>query len=118
MLGRDPRSLIALVALGCGVALSAVEGSAQTVRKTFGGAVVEAHPEQHWFLMTGGASKKYPRVRISYDGKTRWTGVPLRGRALKIGERVQVIASLQGEVFRAQTVEVLDSEARPGTLPK
>jgi hypothetical protein len=94
------------------------DSPAQGARKTFGGAVLEVHPAQRWFLMTGGASKKYPRVHITYDAKTRWTGVPLRGRALKVGERVQVIATPKGEVFRAQIVEVQDPNPRPGALPK
>lgn len=117
MSSRGPHCSALLLGLLLSSTCSVVN-PAQSPRKTFGGPVLEVHPEQHWFLMTGGASKKYARVHIVYDAKTRWTGVPLRGRALKVGERVQVIATPQGEVFRAQIVEVQDPNPRPGAPPK
>jgi hypothetical protein len=96
--------------------LSALGGPAPRP-KLFGGKVLEVHPDQHWFLMNGGASKKYPRIRIVHDRKTRWTGVPLRGRALRLGEPVQVTALPAGDAFRAVNVLVLDPHAEPGGSP-
>jgi hypothetical protein len=80
----------------------------------FGGKVLEVHQDQHWFLMNGGASRKYSRVRILHDAKTKWTGVPLAGRALRLGEPVQVTATPAGDSFHATNVLVLDPNARPG----
>jgi hypothetical protein len=64
--------------------------------------------------MIGGASRKYAQVRINHDKKTRWTGMPLAGRALRLGERVQVTALPDGAAFRASNVLVLDPNAEPG----
>lgn len=96
--------------------VSATEGHPRP--KLFGGKVLEVHQDQHWFVMNGGASRKYSRVRINYDAKTKWTGVRLDGRALRLGEPVQVTATPQGDAFRASVVLVLDPNASPaGSSP-
>lgn len=111
---------VALGLLSAGSRVSATKG--QPRPKLFGGKVLEVHQDQRWFLMNGGASRKYSRVRINYDAQTKWTGVPLDGRALQIGEPVQVTATPQGTAFRASQVLVLDPNATPGgsspTRPK
>jgi hypothetical protein len=67
------------------------------------------------FIMNGGASRKYARVRINLDKKTRWAGVPLQGRPLRVGEPVQVTGvPADGGAFRALIVDVQDPNARPG----
>jgi len=91
-----------------------IAGESSPRPKLFGGKVLEVHQKQHWFLMNGGASRKYPRVRILHDSKTKWTGVPLAGRALRLGEPVQVTAIPVGDAFRAVNVLVLDPNAEPG----
>jgi len=103
--------------LGGALLLSMPSANAETSaarRMIFGGKVLEVHQSQHWFLMNGGASRKYSRVRIHHDQKTRWTGVPLAGRALRLGEPVQVTVVPAGDAFRAVNVLVLDPNARPG----
>ena len=108
--------------ISCSLALSAAcllavlpEAQAQAGKKVFGGKVLESHAPENWFLMKGGASKKYARVRINVDKKTRWSGVPLKGQPLKEGDPVQVtgVPAADG-AFRALTVEVLDPKAQPG----
>lgn len=96
---------------------SPAQGDSASRPKLFGGKVLEIHADQHWFLMNGGASKKYARVRILHNAKTRWTGVPLAGRTLRLGEPVQVTAVPAGNAFRALNVLVLDPHAVPGGSP-
>jgi len=88
---------------------------AQPGRRTFGGKVLEVHAPDGWFLMQGGASKKHPRVKILLDKKTAWSGVPLKGKPLQVGQPVQVLAvPVRDETFRALSVEVIDPSAKPG----
>lgn len=110
------RELVA--SLGAALVLLSVPVSGADTRPTrpmiFGGKVLEVHQDQRWFLMNGGASRKYSRVRILHDLKTKWTGVPLAGRALRLGEPVQVTVVPTGDAFRAVNVLVLDPNAVPG----
>lgn len=80
----------------------------------FGGKVLEVHPKQHSFLLSCSSSRKYARVRIVHHVNTRWSGVPLEGRALRQGEPVQVTALPAGDAFRAVNVVVLNPSVKPG----
>ncbi|MCC2668426.1 MAG: hypothetical protein K0Q72_897 [Armatimonadetes bacterium] len=112
------RSMVRMVAMGAAVLLlGGMEppAQAQAGRKTFGGKVLKSHAAAGWFVMKGGASKKYAQVRINFDKKTRWGGVPLKGRSLREGDPVQVIGVPAGDgAFRALTVDLQDPNAQPG----
>lgn len=112
--GRREAISFLTVALGLLSTVSRVSATEGRVRpKLFGGKVLEVRQDQHWFVMNGGASRKYSRVRINYDAQTKWTGVSLGGRPLRLGEPVQVTATPQGDAFRASVVLVLDPNATP-----
>jgi hypothetical protein len=82
--------------------------------KVFGGRVLEVDPKNTWFVMQGGGSKRYPRVRIQHDKKTRWTGIKAKAAKLKPGDSVRVNATLVKDItFKAVDVEVQDPNAQP-----
>jgi len=88
--------------------------AAQQASKTFGGKVLEANGAGGWFIMQGGASKRYARVKILLDKRTKWTGVPRKEKTVRPGDNVRVVATSTPEgAFRATSLDLQDPQARP-----
>lgn len=110
-----------LVALAAPAALGASGGSQARAKTTapvktrlFGGRVLKVDPRARLFIITGGASKRYPEVRVVHDKSTHWLGPVRNGQGLKPGDHVQVDVTEQAPgTFRAVTVRVRDPNIKP-----
>jgi len=85
--------------------------------KLFVGNVLEARPREASFIMRGGASKKYARVTIVLNSSTRWSGIDVKSKAVKVGDSVRVTASpAKDGAFLAVTLTKLDPNAKPSKV--
>jgi len=81
---------------------------------TFGGSVREANPREKSFVMNGGASKKYARVKVRYDDATKWTGLPRKAGMPAVGApvRVECVEEKDG-TFRAVSIRLQNPNEKP-----
>jgi hypothetical protein len=107
-------SIALLLMLLATVGSGPVRGGAAPTTKTFGGKVLEVNDRERWFVMQGGASKRYARVKILVAKTTSWTGVASKRNKLRPGDPVRVVAAPDTETaFRAVSVQVLDPSEKP-----
>ncbi len=114
-----PAALALLALTGCRqppeqISQAAAAAPKPTGPKTFGGPVLEVNTKENWFVMRGGGSQRYARVKILLDKKTKWTGLPVENRMPKVNQVVRVqTAAPKGDDFPAVTVHVHDPNERP-----
>jgi hypothetical protein len=83
--------------------------------RVFGGKVYEVDVAHHRFVMQGGGSKRFPRVTVLFDAKTKWSGLPRKSH-LRPAENVRVeVLPVQGQgaTFRALTVFIQPPQPIP-----
>ena len=115
------RSSIAAILLLSGILLAGAPPATAShppgpKKMMFRGNVKEAAPggKFTWFVMNGGGSKKYQRVKILVNPRTRWEGLGKKPRKLPMGAPVCVDGvQVSDLVFRATRIEGLDPEAAP-----
>ena len=82
--------------------------------KVFGGKVLEANPSGGWFIMQGGASKRYARVKVLYDKQTHWSGMARADHKVRAGDAVRVNAVPDRDsAFRATSLELQQPNEHP-----
>ena len=108
-------SAIRCLAILLPLALGAVPSAGATApEKMFLGRVLEVDPANKWFRMQGGGSKKYPRVKMVVEKSTRWLGQVPRPARVRTGDFVRARGPLlNGDTFRAVSVELLPKDERP-----
>lgn len=112
---------IAVILLLFGIVLAGAPPSTASAtyppkKMMFRGNVKEVAPGAKfaWFVMNGGGSKKYQRVKILVNPRTKWEGLGKKPRKLPIGAPVCVDGvQVSDLVFRATRIEGLDPEAAP-----
>jgi hypothetical protein len=91
-------------------------GAADTTRLFVGPVLVAqtGKPPLTQFVMRGGGSRKYARVRVVCDVKTQWSGIDFKGKRVKVGDPVRVTAvPARDGAFRAVTLTKLDPHEKP-----
>jgi hypothetical protein len=86
--------------------------------RVFGGVLYEVDAARRSFVMKGGGSRRFPRVTVLHDAKTKWSGLP-RKQHLRPGENVRVeVLPVQGATFRALTVFIQPPQPTPRKQPR
>jgi len=87
---------------------------APAASKVFGGKVLRINPKAKSFTLNVPASRKYPQVTVTVDGKTTWSGIVSRFQALKVGQVLTVNCTpVKDTTFKAVSVNVPDPNMKP-----
>ena len=102
--------LLPLVAL---LALPALAEMPSQPTRTIAGYVSKVGPGGQWFMLDCAGSRKHPRVKVTLDKSTRWTGPRELIHPARVGNLLRVTASGKPPEYKAVEINVLDPNMVP-----